>query len=49
MNALTRPKCFIANDIAHKVLIIILHTLQVTQAMSFLEVKPKQIFYIGCA
>jgi len=26
----------------HKVLIIILHTLQVTQATSFLEAKPKQ-------
>jgi hypothetical protein len=32
----------------HKVLTIILHTPQVTQAMSLLEAKPKWIFYIGC-
>jgi hypothetical protein len=48
MNALTTPKCFIASGKTHKALTIILHTPQVTQAMSLLESKPKQKNYIGC-
>jgi hypothetical protein len=48
MNALIAPKCLIANAGMHKVLTIILHTLQMTQATSPPKVKPKWIFYIGC-
>jgi hypothetical protein len=32
----------------YKVLIIILHKTQVTQAMSLLETKPKTLFDIAC-
>jgi hypothetical protein len=48
MDALTTPKCFVASGKTHEVLTIILHTLQVTQAMSLIEIKPKHFFYIGC-
>jgi hypothetical protein len=41
MSALTTPKCFILNGKKHKVLTIVLHVPQVTQAMSLLEAKPK--------
>jgi hypothetical protein len=48
MCALTALEDFIARANAHKVIIVILETLQITQAMSFLEVKPKIILNIGC-
>ncbi len=46
--ALTTPKHFIVRDNVHKVLIVDLHTMQVTQATSFLEAKPKIDFDISC-
>jgi hypothetical protein len=48
MCALITLKKFIAKFSAHKVLTIIMQALQMTQAMNFLEVKPKIIFDIGC-
>jgi hypothetical protein len=48
MNALTTPKCFIANGKVQEVPTIILHTPQMTQATSLPQVQPKQIFYISC-
>jgi hypothetical protein len=49
MCAFTTLEDFITIANAHKVIIVILETLQLTQAMSFLEVKPKIILKIGCA
>jgi len=48
MSTLTTPKGFIARSRVQKVLTIILHTSQVTQATSLHEAKPKRIYYIGC-
>ncbi len=48
MSALTTLEGFIAKSRVHKAFTIIMHPLQVTQTMSLLEVKPKQMFYIGC-
>jgi hypothetical protein len=48
MNAPTALEGFITKGKAHKVFTIIVHTPQMTQAMSLPEVKPKQIIYIGC-
>jgi hypothetical protein len=48
MSTLTELECLIANARARKVFIIILHTLQVTQAMSLPKAKPKLFFYITC-
>jgi hypothetical protein len=47
MNTVITLKCFIACG-AHKVFTIILHTLQLTQATSLPETKPKQFFHISC-
>jgi len=46
MCAFIAPEHFIAKGSVHKVLIVILHTTQVTQAMSLLKVKPKTVFDI---
>jgi hypothetical protein len=46
MNALIAPKGFIAKGRMHKVLTIILHTIQVTQAKKILKVSPKIVFNI---
>jgi hypothetical protein len=48
MNALAAIEDFIAKAKTHKVLIIIMHIMQVTQTTSLLEAKPKTIFDIGC-
>jgi hypothetical protein len=48
MRALTKPKHFIVRGNVHKVLTIVLHTTQVTQTTSLLEVKPKFFFDISC-
>jgi hypothetical protein len=48
MCALTTPRDFIARASAHKVLIIVLQTLQMTQAMNFSKAKLKIILDIGC-
>jgi len=37
---------FIAKGNVHKLLIVVLHTMQVTQAMSLLKDKPKTVFDI---
>ncbi len=47
MCALVIPKDFIARANAHKVFIIVLHTMQMTQATSLLEAKPKIVFDIN--
>jgi len=47
MKTVTTPKDFIAKAKMHKVFTIILHTIEVTQATSLLEAKPKPIFDIG--
>jgi len=47
MKTVTTPKDFIAKAKMHKVFTIILHTIEVTQATSLLEAKPKTIFDIG--
>jgi hypothetical protein len=39
---------FIIRASAHKFFTIIMQTMQVTQAMSFLKAKPKTILDIGC-
>jgi hypothetical protein len=46
--ALTAIKDFIARANAHKVFTVVMQTPQVTQAMSFFEVKFKTILDIGC-
>jgi hypothetical protein len=38
---------FIAKGSVHKVFIVILHTMQVTQAMNLLKAKPKTVFDIN--
>jgi hypothetical protein len=48
MCAFIAPKDFIVRANAHKVFIIVMQTLQVTQATSFCKVKPKIVFNIGC-
>jgi hypothetical protein len=48
MNAFIAPECLIMNAKVHKVITVILHALQVTQAISLLEAKHKWIFYISC-
>jgi len=48
MHAFITLEDFMARANAHKVIIVILETLQVTQAKSFLEVKPKIVLNIGC-
>jgi hypothetical protein len=48
MRVVSAPKDFIVKAKMHKVLTIILHTMQMTQAMSLLETKPKIVFDIGC-
>jgi hypothetical protein len=47
MNVFTALEGFITRGRTHIVLIIILHTTQVTQATSLLEAQPKVIFNIG--
>ncbi len=47
MCALITQEDFIVKGSAHKVLIVFLHTLQVTQATSPPKAKPKTIFYIS--
>jgi hypothetical protein len=42
------PKDFIVKAKMHKVFIIILNIMQMTQATSLPNVKPKIIFDIGC-
>jgi hypothetical protein len=46
MNALTTLEDFIMKVKAQKVLTIISHTMQVTQAMNHPKVKPKIVFYL---
>jgi hypothetical protein len=46
--AFIAPKGSIMRGQMYKVLTIILHAMQVTQAMSLLEIKPKIVFDIGC-
>jgi hypothetical protein len=48
MSTFTAPRCFIVRSKTHKVLTIVLHTPQVTQATSLPKAKPKRIFYISC-
>ncbi len=48
MSVLIAQKVFVIRGRAQKILTIIVHTLQMTQAMNLPEVKPKQFFYIGC-
>jgi len=48
MNTLAAIDDFIAEAKMHTVLIIIMHTMQVTQATILLEAKPKTIFDSGC-
>jgi hypothetical protein len=47
MCALTTPKDFIARHNAHKVFTVILHIMQMTQAMNLLEAMPKTVFDIS--
>jgi hypothetical protein len=47
MNTFTTLEGFIVRGRTHKVRTIILHTMQVTQAMSLLEAQPKIIFNIN--
>jgi hypothetical protein len=46
MRALTTPKCLIASARVHKVLTIILHTLQVTKQQTFLKLNPNDFFIL---
>jgi hypothetical protein len=48
MCAFTTPKYFIVKANVHKVLTLVMQALQVTQATSFPEAKPKTILDIGC-
>ncbi len=48
MNALIALKYFIPRAKVHKVLTIMLHTMQMTQVMRLRETKPKTIFDIDC-
>jgi hypothetical protein len=47
MCAVTVPKDFIVKASAHKIFIILMQTLQMTQATSFPKAKPKTIIDIG--
>jgi hypothetical protein len=48
MCAPTTLEDFIARSSAHKVLIVVLHTTQVTETTCLPEAKPKTIFDISC-
>jgi hypothetical protein len=48
MCAFISPEHFIAKGSLHKVLIVVLHTMQVTQATSLSKAKPKNVFDINC-
>jgi hypothetical protein len=48
MSAFTTPKRFHYENQSTKFFINILHTTQMTQAISLLKAKTKTIFYIGC-